>query len=78
MYNVFTDSKYPDPYPMNQLSDMWTNWIGMMVGCAILIIGVNPMIAIILGGILMVVALLGVAKLCKNKNTPYGYFGKFH
>jgi len=46
MYNVFADSKNPDRYPMNQLSDMWTNWIGVIVGCVILIIGVNPMTAI--------------------------------
>ncbi|MGI6535804.1 MAG: HXXEE domain-containing protein [Eggerthellaceae bacterium] len=46
MYNVMDGSKMPDRYPMNQLSDMWTNTIGTIVGCAMLIVGVNPMLAL--------------------------------
>lgn len=46
MYNVMADSDTPDRYPMNQLSDMWTNWIGTLVGIAMLIIGVGPMFAL--------------------------------
>lgn len=46
MYNVMAGSKAPDRYPMNQLSDMWTNTIGTIVGCLMLAIGVNPMFAL--------------------------------
>ncbi|MGI6229812.1 MAG: HXXEE domain-containing protein [Tractidigestivibacter sp.] len=46
MYNVMADSEKPDRYPMNQLSDMWTNTIGTIVGCLMLAIGVNPMFAL--------------------------------
>lgn len=46
MYNIMADSRMPDRYPMNQLSNMWTNWIGIMFGCFCLIIGVTPMLAV--------------------------------
>lgn len=46
MYNVMANSQLPDRYPMNQLSDMWTNWIGIVFGCFCLIIGVTPMLAV--------------------------------
>lgn len=45
MYNLMADSDQLDRYPMNQLSDMWTNWIGMMFGCAVLAFGVTPLTA---------------------------------
>lgn len=46
MYNLMAGSDLPDRYPMNQLSDMWTNWIGIVFGCFCLIIGVTPMLAV--------------------------------
>lgn len=46
MYNLMKKSKTPDKYPMNQLSDMWTNLIGVIFGCIVLIIGVNPIFMI--------------------------------
>ncbi len=42
MYNLMQKSDMIDRYPMNQLSDMWTNFIGIIFGCIVLIIGVNP------------------------------------
>ncbi len=42
MYNLMAGSSCPDRYPMNQMSDMWTNLIGVLFGCAVLIVGVNP------------------------------------
>lgn len=42
MYNLMAGSDTPDRYPMNQLSDMWTNFIGVIFGCAALAVGVNP------------------------------------
>ncbi len=42
MYNLMAKSNYPDRYPMNQMSDMWTNLIGVIFGCTVLIAGVNP------------------------------------
>ncbi len=42
MYNRMENSDCPNRYPMNQLSDMWTNFIGVIFGCIVLIIGVNP------------------------------------
>lgn len=39
MYNIMGGSDEPDRYPMNQLSDMWTNLIGTIVGCLMLLIG---------------------------------------
>lgn len=45
MYNLMVDSDTPDRYPMNQLSDMWTNWIGILFGCFCLIVGVTPLLA---------------------------------
>ncbi len=46
MYNLMVDSELPDRYPMNQLSDMWTNFIGVVFGCIVLAIGVRPMFLI--------------------------------
>lgn len=46
MYNIMADSDIPDRYPMNQLSDMWTNWIGIVFGCFCLIAGVTPLFAV--------------------------------
>lgn len=48
MYNVFANSDKTDRYPMNQLSDMWTNLFGLLVGCIILCMGVTPMTAFML------------------------------
>lgn len=42
MYNLMQKSDKLDRYPMNQLSDMWTNFIGVIFGCIVLIVGVNP------------------------------------
>lgn len=42
MYNMMAKSDKLDRYPMNQLSDMWTNLIGILFGCVVLIVGVNP------------------------------------
>lgn len=42
MYNLMAKSDCPDRYPMNRMSDMWTNLIGVIFGCVVLIIGVNP------------------------------------
>ena len=42
MYNRMVNSETPVRYPMNQLSDMWTNFIGVIFGCVVLIIGVRP------------------------------------
>ena len=154
MYNIMEHSALPDRYPMNQLSDMWTNWIGILFGCFCLIVGVTPLfavmqfllclgeifahtksgfyvkrlykdkgkrtiynpglftsmfgylpiaiglvvsffiedtpsileviLAIAFGGVLMAISLPGAEKLCKSKDTPYGYtwgdgyFEKFH
>jgi hypothetical protein len=38
-----TEPEKVDHYPMNQLSDMWTNFIGVIFSCIILIIGVRPL-----------------------------------
>jgi hypothetical protein len=46
MYNLMKHSDHPDCYPMNQLSDMWTNLIGVIFGCTVLFIGVNPVFLI--------------------------------
>ena len=46
MYNMMQCSDTPDRYPMNQLSDMWTNFIGVIFGCSVLIVGVNPIFMI--------------------------------
>ncbi len=42
MYNLMAKSHCPDRYPMNRMSDMWTNLIGVFFGCVVLIVGVNP------------------------------------
>lgn len=42
MYNLMQNSDIPDRYPMKRLSDMWTNLIGVVFGCVVLIVGVNP------------------------------------
>ncbi len=42
MYNLMAKSNCPDRYPMNQLSDMLTNFIGVVFGCIVLVLGVNP------------------------------------
>lgn len=143
MYNLMKNSKDLDKYPMNMLSDMWTNFIGVIFGCIVLIVGVNPifmfmqlflcfaevfghtsggifayrkfknkgkktiyspgsfttlfgyiplaiciiisffieqgislwqiLIALICSVLLGWFALSGIEKICKNKNTPYGY-----
>ncbi len=41
MYNIMAGSKTPDRYPMNQLSDMFTNLIGIIFGIVVLFVGVN-------------------------------------
>lgn len=46
MYNLMKNSNSTDRYPMNQLSDMWTNFIGVIFGCFVLIIGVSPVFLI--------------------------------
>jgi hypothetical protein len=45
MYNLMkgTDLNRTDRYPMNQLSDMWTNFIGVVFSCIVLLIGVRPL-----------------------------------
>lgn len=43
MYNLMKKSDTVDRYPMNQLSDMWTNFIGIIFGCVVLIVGVTPL-----------------------------------
>lgn len=42
MYNLMQQSDKLDRYPMNRLSDMWTNFIGVVFGCVVLAIGVRP------------------------------------
>ena len=42
MYNLMAKSDCPDRYPMNQMSDMWTNLIGVIFGCVVLAVGVSP------------------------------------
>lgn len=42
MYNLMAKSNCPDRYPMNRMSDMFTNLIGVVFGCIVLIIGANP------------------------------------
>ncbi|MGN1446303.1 MAG: HXXEE domain-containing protein, partial [Eubacteriales bacterium] len=39
-------SDRPDRYPLNRLSDMWTNSVGIVFGCFCLLIGVTPMLAV--------------------------------
>ncbi|MEA4911002.1 MAG: HXXEE domain-containing protein [Oscillospiraceae bacterium] len=46
MYNLMKGSDAPDRYPMNQLSDMWTNFIGVIFGCAVLLTGVRAVFLI--------------------------------
>ncbi len=46
MYNLMQGSDTPDRWPMNRLGDMWTNLIGVIFGCIVLIIGVNPIFMI--------------------------------
>ncbi len=45
MYNLMkgTDPEKADRYPMNQLSDMWTNFIGVVFSCIVLLVGVRPL-----------------------------------
>lgn len=42
MYNLMAKSDCPDRYPMNRMSDMWTNLIGVIFGCVVLSVGVSP------------------------------------
>ena len=44
MYNLMdgTSPEEADRYPMNQLSDMWTNFIGVVFSCIVLAVGVRP------------------------------------
>ncbi len=46
MYNYLEKSDALDRYPMNQFTDMITNFIGVIFGCAVLIVGVTPITAI--------------------------------
>lgn len=46
MYNLMAKSDCPDRYPMNQMSDMWTNLIGIVFGCMVLIVGVTPLFCV--------------------------------
>lgn len=46
MYNIMLKSDAPDRYPMNQLSDMFTNFIGIIFGIVILCVGVRPIFLI--------------------------------
>jgi|SRR5574344_203833 hypothetical protein len=46
MYNMMKESDMVDRYPMNRLSDMWTNLIGVIFGCFVLVIGVRPIFLI--------------------------------
>jgi len=46
MYNLMKGSDLLDRFPMNQLSDMWTNLIGVIFGCIVLIVGVHPIFLI--------------------------------
>lgn len=42
MYNLMAKSDCPDRYPMNQMSDMFTNLIGVLFGCVALAVGISP------------------------------------
>lgn len=42
MYNLMAKSDATESYPMNQLSDMFTNFIGIVFGIVILCVGVHP------------------------------------
>lgn len=42
MYNLMAESPQPDRYPMNQMSDMLTNLIGVIFGVIVLLVGANP------------------------------------
>ncbi len=42
MYNLMANSNRTDCYPMNQMSDMFTNLIGVIFGCVVLVLGANP------------------------------------
>ncbi len=46
MYNIMAKSEKPDCYPMNQLSDMFTNLIGVIFGIVVLFVGVNSIFLI--------------------------------
>ncbi len=48
MYNLMagSDVTKADRYPMNRLSDMWTNFIGVIFSCIVLLVGVNPVFCI--------------------------------
>ncbi len=46
MYNVMANSNKTDRYPMNQLSDMFTNIIGIVFGIIVLCVGVNSVFLI--------------------------------
>ncbi len=46
MYNIMVKSDLPDRYPMNQLSDMWTNLIGVIFGIVVICVGVAPIFAV--------------------------------
>lgn len=46
MYNLMADSEKPDRYPMNQLSDMLTNLIGIAFGVTVLFIGLNSVFSV--------------------------------
>ncbi len=42
MFNLMAGSDKLDRYPMNQLGDMWTNLIGIIFDCVVLLVGVTP------------------------------------
>lgn len=42
MYNLMAKSSCPECYPMNQMSDMWTNLVGVVFGCVVLMVGATP------------------------------------
>lgn len=42
MYNLMAKSDCPESYPMNQMSDMLTNLIGVLFGCIVLAVGASP------------------------------------
>ncbi len=61
MYNIMVNSENPDRYPMNQLSDMFTNFIGIIFGIVILCVGVKS-IFLIMQLFLCVAEILGHTK----------------
>lgn len=46
MFNLMAGSDKLDRYPMNQLGDMWTNLIGVIFDCIVLLAGVTPLFCV--------------------------------